>query len=246
MRASEAARLAVPQILTASRLVLGAAALVAASEGRLVDAATLVTAGALTDGLDGPVARRLGVATPFGALFDYFADYVCYIVAPWGLARAVAPGAPELPLALPVLTGAMRYARNGLVVSGAPSEIKALPGLGTVFVAFVPVTAVFLDASEWMGPGRLAAAVTALTVIFSVLMVAPIPYPKLSLRRELPPVVLVLLALMPFVVTRAIAAATVALGLLYVIAAPFAARARSGGVGRPAGFGDTGGDGGRV
>ncbi len=42
-------------------------------------AATFITLGAVTDGLDGWAARRLGVSSPFGALFDYFCDYLCFV-----------------------------------------------------------------------------------------------------------------------------------------------------------------------
>ena len=78
---------AAPQLLTASRLVIGTAALIAAIDGRLYMAATLICLGAVTDGLDGFLARRFDAASAFGALFDYFADYVCYVVAPWAMAR---------------------------------------------------------------------------------------------------------------------------------------------------------------
>jgi CDP-diacylglycerol---serine O-phosphatidyltransferase len=149
-----AARVAAPQILTAARLVLGAGALAAAADGRLITAATLITLGTFTDGLDGPLARRLGVATPFGALFDYFADYVCYIVAPWGLARALVPSAPALVMALPFLTGAARYARNGVTVTAAGGAVDELPGLGTVFFAFVLGLCYVVAAPFAAGPVR--------------------------------------------------------------------------------------------
>jgi CDP-diacylglycerol--serine O-phosphatidyltransferase len=218
-----AVRGSVPQTLTAVRVVLGALALGAAADGRLFTSATLITLGAVTDGLDGPLARRLGVATPFGALFDYFADYVCYVVAPWGLTRALVPAAPDIALALPLFTGAVRYARNGVVVSAAPSDVRELPGLGTVFFAFVPVTAVFLDAGASLGVERMSAVVLALATTLSVLMLVPVRYPKLAAWRGLSPAVLALLSLMPFWGTRAIAAATVCLGISYVVAAPCAA-----------------------
>jgi CDP-diacylglycerol--serine O-phosphatidyltransferase len=200
-------------------------ALVAALDGRAFASATLITMGAVTDGLDGPLARRLGAASPFGALFDYFADYVCYIVAPWGLTRTLVPSAPAVVLALPLLTAAVRYARNGVAVTVPAGANHELPGLGTVFFAFVPATAVFLDATASLGTQRLAAVVLVLTTTFSVLMVAPVRYPKLAARRGLLPAVLALLGLMPFWGTRVIAAAAVLLGLSYVAGAPFVAGA---------------------
>lgn len=215
----------IPQLLTASRLVLGGAALIAAIEGNLRLAATLITLGAVTDGLDGPVARALGATSPFGALFDYFSDYLCYIVAPWALSRALVEQLAgvgrgmEVLLALPLLTGAIRYARNGVLVAAASREVKELPGLGTVFFAFVGVTAVFTDAGGWLSGGRLAALVVVLVSAFSLLMVVPLRYPKLTTIKGASPAVLVLLACMPFVGTRIIAGAAFALGMLYVATA---------------------------
>ena len=75
-------------MLTGSRVALGAAATVAALDGRFHTAAALITLGAATDILDGLLARRLGVASAFGALFDTFSDYLCFVVAPWTLTRA--------------------------------------------------------------------------------------------------------------------------------------------------------------
>ena len=49
-------------------------------------------------------------------------------------------------IALPLVTGAARYARNGLIVIEQTPNVENLPGLGTMFCAFLPVSAVFLDA----------------------------------------------------------------------------------------------------
>ena len=82
-------RVAVPQLLTASRVAFGAAGILAATEGQLYRSATMITLGTVTDGIDGFMSRRLGVSSSFGAVFDYFADYTCFVIAPWMLvARA--------------------------------------------------------------------------------------------------------------------------------------------------------------
>src|SRR5262245_53224502 len=110
----------IPQLLTGCRLMMGAGALVVAETDRLYVAATLVCLGGVTDGLDGFLARRLGVVSSFGALFDYFADYVCYVLAPWAIARALltAPSPVQTAvLMLPLLTAAIRYSRNGLIAA---------------------------------------------------------------------------------------------------------------------------------
>jgi phosphatidylserine synthase len=63
------------------RVGCGAPALFAVHFQEEEFAATLITLGFITDGIDGPVARKLGVSSEFGASHDYFANYLCYIVA---------------------------------------------------------------------------------------------------------------------------------------------------------------------
>ena len=214
----------VPNGMTAARIPLGAAAVVAAADGHLERAATLITLGAVTDGLDGWAARRLDAITAFGALFDYFCDYLCFVVAPWMLTRALLASEPsavrDVLLALPLLTAAIRYTRNGLIAQAAGADAPPLPGLGTVFFAFLSVTAVFLDAPRLIDRQLFAWIMTTVVVLFSVMMVSPITYPKLVAFRGASPLVIVLLACMPFLATRILAAVLLLGGLLYALVAP--------------------------
>ena len=223
-------RAAVPQVLTGSRVVFGAAAVITALDGRLYAAAALITFGAVTDVLDGLLARRLGVASAFGALFDTFTDYFCFVVAPWALTRAVV-GADgglirETLIGLPLLTGALRYARNSLLIVTRAEEVRELPGLATVFFAFLPVAAVFLDAAALVGESRLSALMTFLVVTFSLLMVTSLRYPKLNSFRRLSTPVLLSLVAMPFLGTRPLAGVMLVAGLLYVAFAHLLTRRR--------------------
>ena len=223
-------RVIAPQVVTGSRVVFGAAAVVTAADGRLHTAAALITLGAVTDVLDGLLARRLGVASAFGALFDTFTDYFCFVVAPWALTRALVGAGgglvQEALLGLPLLTGALRYARNSLLIVARDEEVRELPGLATVFYAFLPVAAVFLDATSLVGGPRLSASLTFLVVAFSLLMVTSVRYPKLNNFRGLSAPVLVLLVVMPFAGTRILAGVMFVAGLLYVGLAPLFARRR--------------------
>lgn len=216
---SEVVRKGVPQALTAGRLLLGLWALMAALDGHLFLAATLITLGGVLDGLDGLAARALHASTPFGAQFDYFADYMCFVIAPWAVARALLePGQSPLQhavLALPVLLAAVRYARNVLLLGTGD-----LPGLGTVFFAFVCVAAVFVDARAILGQSNVLVVLPAFIVIFSLLMVTPIRYPKIAEFPGMSPAVLVLLAVMPFTATKFLAGAMFILGLCYAAFAP--------------------------
>ena len=240
-------RAVAPQVLTGARVALGAAAVIATLDGRYHAAAALITAGAVTDVLDGLLARRLNVASEFGALFDTFSDYLCFVVAPWALTRAlVASGgsvAHEALVGLPLLTAAARYARNSLIIVARGREVRELPGLATVFFAFLPVAAVFLDARAFAGGPTFSAVLTSFVVAFSLLMVAPVQYPKLSKARGMTAAVLVPLVAMPFFGTRVLAGVMVVGGLLYVALAHLLARGprpdgsgvMDGGRGRPGG-----------
>jgi len=213
-------RLAVPQVLTGARVVLGAAAIVSIPRGQYYLAAVLITFGAVTDVLDGFVARRLGTASAFGALFDTFTDYLCFVVAPWALTRVLV-GADgniwlDVLVGLPLLTGAIRYARNSLIIATQKDEFRELPGLATVFFAFLSVATVFLDAKAFIGETLLSRFLTFLVVVFSVLMVTSVRYPKITNFRAMTVPFTVLLVAMPFFGTRILALVMVILGLLYV------------------------------
>ena len=222
------AKSSLPQLLTASRIVFGTAAIIATLKGQFYVAATLITLGSVTDGIDGFVSRRLGVSSSFGAVFDYFADYLCFVIAPWILLRGLL--APEINLWLevgigfPLIFGAARYARNTLIATGQTKEVRDMPGLATVFFTFLPVAIIFLDLTEFLDQGTFRIAFGFVVVLFSLLMVAPIRYPKLTRVPGLLPVVLALLVLMPFVGTRVLATAMLPLGLSYVLVAPLLTR----------------------
>jgi phosphatidylserine synthase len=99
-----------------------------------------------------------------------------------------------------------------------------VPGLGTVYFAFLAVGAVFGDAPLLIP--NFPVLFVLFTVAFSILMVAPVPFPKLTRFPGMSSTVLLLLALMPFVATKFLAAAMFVVGLLYpavaswVLAAP--------------------------
>lgn len=219
----------VPHVLTGVRVALGAAAVVATLDGRFHLAATLITMGAVTDGFDGFLARRLDVASSFGAMFDTFTDYLCFIVAPWILARALVASdgsiIREALIGLPLLTGAWRSARNSLLIVARDREVRELPGLATVFFAFLPVAVVFLDSGAVVGRG-LPTVLIFSAVVLSLLMVTPVPYPKLTKFRGASAPILVLLAVMPFFGTRILAGVMIVVGLLYVSSAHLFVRRR--------------------
>ena len=218
-----AVRWLMPQILTASRVGFSAAAVLAALEQQPELAARLIVLGAVTDMLDGPLAARLGVHTHFGVLFDYFADYLCYVVSPVVLCYTLLPGRvlrlEFILLGLPLLAGAIRYARNGsLALRDEHFDQVGYPGLGTNFYAMFIVGAVLL---RWLEPTRLHYVFSLLVPIFSVLMVVRIRYPKLTASLPLGVAVLIYLLLLPFVFTRVLSAGALIVVLAYSLIAPF-------------------------
>lgn len=88
-----------PGRLTAAGLTLGLAASAAAAAGWWWPALVAWLVSRLADGLDGPLARRRGTATPLGGFLDIVADFTVYGAFVAGVAVGVAgPATPFLVL----------------------------------------------------------------------------------------------------------------------------------------------------
>lgn len=157
-----------PCALTALNIAGGFMALILASQGDIGWAAGVVVACGVLDSLDGLVARKLSMCSPFGAQLDSLADIVAFGVAPAlmlyvgalesitfaGLAAAVAF----------VLCGAWRLARFALIADD--HRFVGLP---------IPPAAVIAACTvAWAPPPLLALGVT---VTLCALMVSDIPFP---------------------------------------------------------------------
>lgn len=214
----------IPQFLTGIRVVMGGIALFLAMKGQSHWAATWIAYGAISDGLDGIAARRLSATSEFGAIFDLFADYVCYIIAPVALSIGFFDEAPGSMvyffLGLPLLAGAIRYARNLRIGRNEAFEVAGIPGLGTVIYAFLIVTLVFSEAEKELGIARIRYAILVLAPILSALMISPIRYSKLMKHNWIffPSVAGFLI--MPFAFTRLFAAVTFTMGFIYTVVSP--------------------------
>jgi len=187
-------------------------------------AATWITYGALTDGLDGIVARKMSATSDFGALFDLFADYLCYIVAPVALSLSffdAGPGAMALILlGSPLLAGAVRYARNIQWSRAQSFEVAGIAGLGTVIYAFFIVTLVFSRPQEVIGMEWVRLTILILVPLLALLMVSTIRFSKLMKFHWIFFPVMVGFLIMPFAFTRLFSAITLALGFLYAVISP--------------------------
>lgn len=99
----------------------------------------------LTDFFDGILARRLGIATEWGAMVDPYADSIARITAYWALACAGLV-IPLVPLAMALRDVSVAYcrimlAKHGVSVSARRSgKIKALvQAIGAVFAVLGPI-----------------------------------------------------------------------------------------------------------
>lgn len=75
-----------PGAITLANLFVGFLAILFASQGRFLAAASLIIAAGILDGLDGRVARLTGTTSEFGEQLDSLADAVSFAVAPAMLA----------------------------------------------------------------------------------------------------------------------------------------------------------------
>jgi CDP-diacylglycerol--serine O-phosphatidyltransferase len=167
---------------TLASLTLGMLAIFLAMHGDVRAAAGFLIACVAFDGLDGALARRLGVASPFGAQMDSLADMCSFglaapVVVYASLAGSVSTAAAAVACALVAACAAIRLARfnvspkDGRFFCGVPTTMAAAVLAVTVLIG-LPVPGIAMVA----GVGLLAFA-----------MVSSFPYAKLARLIKLPP-----------------------------------------------------------
>ena len=219
------ARFAAPQFVTAVRAGLGMYLILMAAQRQIETAAVVWLFGLGTDALDGVLARRFGVSSQFGNLFDLFADYVYHVLTPASMSLfLLEEGAGPLRLALlslPAPFAAMRYARKAGLSDTEYPGIPASPGLATIVYGFYVVALVFLRREQVLGSVTLAWLLLAGVPVLSVLMMARIRYPKLGVYPWILFPILTGLVVMPFFQTAILARVMMGLVVGYVLLAPF-------------------------
>jgi archaetidylserine synthase len=179
-------RLGYADVMTLLNAALGVVAMTAAVMGETALVARLILLAAVADGLDGIIARKHG-GTDVGPYLDSIADIVSFGTAPALLVVAVGQDA------------------WGPLSTNTPEYI-AVVAVASLFVVFSIVRTalytVYVEEGQnrpgiqnTLGSSILAAGylagVTAIepilagTVVLSVLMIAPVPYPKLATRDAL-------------------------------------------------------------
>jgi CDP-diacylglycerol--serine O-phosphatidyltransferase len=205
-------RFALVQACTLSSLTLGLVAIFLSMGGEPRWAAALLVGGVVFDGLDGLLARRFGVVSPFGAQMDSLADMCSFgIAAPVVVFTSVNGSAP-VPLvagacALLACCAAIRLARFNV----SPKDGRFFCGVPTTMAAAVLGLATLIGLRL---PGPVAVAAIAM---LALTMVSSFPYAKLARILRLPPwlwLVPLVGALVDYRVTFA------GLVLLYLVSGP--------------------------
>jgi CDP-diacylglycerol--serine O-phosphatidyltransferase len=181
-------RFALVNACTISSLMLGLSAIfIAINHGDVRIAASLLIACVAFDGLDGFLARRLGVASPFGAQMDSLADMCSFgLAAPVVVYAWLNDSSPSLVLvpacALVAACAAIRLARFNV----SPKDGRFFCGVPTTMCAAVLALGTLI--APQMPPVLRITGVALL----GLAMVSSFPYAKLARLVKLPPWVLVL------------------------------------------------------
>ena len=182
------ARFALVNACTLASLMLGLSAIfLAVNHADVRLAAALLIACVAFDGLDGVLARRLGVASPFGAQMDSLADMCSFgLAAPVVVYAWLNGSAPTMLIvsacALVAACAAIRLARfnvspkDGRFFCGVPTTMcAAVLAMGTLIAPEIPPVLRVLGVA-----------------LLGLAMVSSFPYAKLARLLRLPPWLLVL------------------------------------------------------
>ena len=211
----------IPSLFTTGNLLCGYIAVVRSIQGEFEWAAIALFIAALLDRLDGWVARLTGTTSDFGVQFDSLADVISFGIAPALLAYVWALSALPKPFSLApflyLVTSAARLARFNIQ---APMQDKRyFVGLPT------PAAACAIAACVYYDPGRVADPITAFLVMFlvvtlSVLMISKVRYrsfKEIDLRRRVPWIVVILVALVYFAIAGYPSAVALFLSFAYLL-----------------------------
>ena len=180
-------RLGWADAMTLLNAALGVLALGAAALGEVQLVARLILLAAIADGLDGVIARQFG-STPVGPYLDSMADIVSFGTAPaifvfvaareeW-LGEALTlfdePALLAAAIAVAAVFVVLSLVRTALYTVYV-GEDETRPGIQNTLASSIL-------AAAYLGGLTAVPVLLAATVVLSVLMVAPVPYPKLRDR----------------------------------------------------------------
>jgi len=181
-------KFAVVQGCTLASLLLGMTAIMLAVAGQDPRLGAACLLACITfDGLDGALARKFGVASPFGVQMDSLGDMTSFgIAAPvvvYGALRGEVPtGVLIGACALVAACAAIRLARFNV----SPKDGRFFCGVPTTMAAAV------LALSVLLGLGLPGSVMVAGVALIAIAMVSSFPYAKLVKVFRLPPWLLLL------------------------------------------------------
>jgi len=165
-------RNAIPNILTAVNIVLGMLAIIFTFQGAFICAAWFIIAALVADGLDGRVARYLGISSDFGKELDSLCDLVSFGVAPAILAYAFMLkdfGVAGYLIAAAFATcGALRLARFNVNTSTVKGYFMGLP---------IPTAGCVVATFVMLGMKPSGCFFPLMVAVFAYLMISTIKYP---------------------------------------------------------------------
>ncbi|WP_147142049.1 CDP-alcohol phosphatidyltransferase family protein [Stackebrandtia albiflava] len=161
-------------------ILLGMAAVMLSLAGEVQVAAALLLGCIIMDAVDGPLARKFGVASPFGAQMDSLADMCSFgIATPLVVFQAMSGELPNWAIggacALMAVCAAIRLARFNV----SPKDGRFFSGVPTTLAATVLAisTLVLADVNVVFAAG---------VAMLALMMVSGFPYAKLSQLRKVP------------------------------------------------------------
>ncbi|RKE08220.1 CDP-diacylglycerol--serine O-phosphatidyltransferase [Catellatospora citrea] len=189
-------KFALVQACTLSSLLLGMTAIFLAVIGRPDGRAPMYGALCLLacitfDGLDGALARKFGVASPFGVQMDSLGDMTSFGIAAPVVVFATLQGSVPTPVliaacAMVACCAAVRLARFNV----SPKDGRFFCGVPTTMAATVLAVTVLLKTT--MGSALPAGAMVFGVVLLAIAMVSSFPYAKLAKVVKLPPTLFLL------------------------------------------------------
>ncbi|SDS56434.1 CDP-diacylglycerol---serine O-phosphatidyltransferase [Paenibacillaceae bacterium GAS479] len=163
-----------PNLFTIGNLFLGIVAIILVFNDKPEMAAMMVIVAMLLDGVDGRVARALGVTSEFGKELDSLSDVISFGVAPAFIMYVVAfqdlnsDAASWIVTAIFPICGALRLARFN-VISGIPGYFVGLP-IPAAGGILATLALFYKDIQPWV--------LMASTLALALLMVSTVKYPN--------------------------------------------------------------------
>ena len=180
---------ALPNFFTAGSIFFGIVSIMLASNSLFEQAAWLIVASMIFDGLDGRVARLTNTQSKFGVEFDSLADIVAFGVTPAMLVYYYLPttGANYglegiyglyrvFVCALFVIFGAIRLARFNITTSN--TEPNTFIGLPIPSAAVIVVLWILVDLRYNLLAPHYGYVLLVIAFVVSILMVSNIRYPS--------------------------------------------------------------------